>query len=38
MFETGFTIAGKGLKAASTLKSGEALSEGEIVAGSGMGI
>ncbi|WP_242396957.1 EndoU domain-containing protein, partial [Clostridium butyricum] len=37
IFETGFTIAGKGLKAASALKSGEALLEGEIVAGSGIG-
>ncbi|MEQ3340910.1 hypothetical protein, partial [Clostridium butyricum] len=37
LFETGFTIVGKGLKAASALKSGEVLSEGEIVAGSGIG-
>ncbi|MGY5215630.1 hypothetical protein [Clostridium butyricum] len=37
LFETGFTIVGKGLKAASALKSGEVLSEGEIVAGSGVG-
>ena len=37
LFETGSAIAGNGIKAASALKSGEALSEDEIIAGSGLG-
>lgn len=37
VFETGFTIAGAGIKSASALKSGAAFSEGNIIAGSGAG-